>query len=109
MNLSAHRQKMYARQLPNATNQNKLNFYFDQERLYIDAALYITQMYSVIHYSLLLFFRYDDAKVLLEKMGGDEVPPEWRGNITGITYRLGGIMEPAAYKVRLSTHNYFGE
>ena len=54
-------------------------------------------------------FRYDDAKVLLEKMGGDEVPPEWRGNITGITYRLGGIMEPAAYKVRLSTHNYFGK
>ena len=51
---------------------------------------------------------YDDAKVLLEKMGGDEVPAEWRGNITGITYRLGGIMEPSAYKVRISTHNHFG-
>ena len=51
---------------------------------------------------------YDDAKVLLDKMGGDEVSPEWRGNITGITYRLGGVMEPSAFKVRLSTHNHFG-
>ena len=52
--------------------------------------------------------RYDDAKVLLEKMGGKEVPEEWKGGIANITYSLGGIMKPPGVKVRLSTHNYYG-
>ena len=52
--------------------------------------------------------RYDDAKVLLEKMGGKEVPEEWKGGIANITYSLGGIMNPPGVKVRLSTHNYYG-
>ena len=41
-------------------------------------------------------------------MGGSEVPEEWRGKIANITYRLGGTMNPKDYRVRLSTHNYFG-
>ncbi len=51
---------------------------------------------------------YDDAAELLKRMGGDEVPEEWKGKIKGVTYRLGGSMEPRNFKVRLSTHNYRG-
>ena len=50
---------------------------------------------------------YDDAKVLLEHMGGEKVPPEWQGGIN-ITYKLGGVMAKEGYKVRVTTHNYFG-
>ena len=50
---------------------------------------------------------YDDAKILLEHMGGDEAPSEWQGGIN-VTYKLGGVMAKEGYKVRLSTHNYFG-
>lgn len=49
---------------------------------------------------------YDDARILLEKMGGDPVPSDWQGKIQGLTYRLGGQMNPPEFKVRLSTHNY---
>ena len=35
---------------------------------------------------------YDDAKRLLEKMAGPPSPQSWRGNITGVEYRLGGEM-----------------
>lgn len=51
---------------------------------------------------------YDDAKILLDSMGGDEVPSEWKGNISGTTYKLGGSMKNDGYKIKLSTHNYFG-
>ena len=33
---------------------------------------------------------YDDAKVILDKLGGPAVPEEWKGGIEGIEYRLGG-------------------
>ena len=54
------------------------------------------------------FDRYNDAKILLEKMGGAEVPDEWKGGIKNISYSLGGVMNPPEFKVRISTHNYFG-
>ena len=41
-------------------------------------------------------------------MGGDLVPEEWKGGIKNISYALGGVMNPPEFKVRLSTHNYFG-
>ena len=50
---------------------------------------------------------YDDAKILLEHMGGDEAPSEWQGGIN-VTYKLGGVMAKEGYKVSLCTHNYFG-
>ena len=51
---------------------------------------------------------YDDAKIILDNMGGDLVPTEWQGSIKNTTYRLGGTMAKSGYKVKLSTHNYFG-
>ena len=54
------------------------------------------------------FDRYNDAKILLEKMGGAQVPDEWKGGIKNISYSLGGVMNPPEFKVRISTHNYFG-
>lgn len=51
--------------------------------------------------------RYDDARILLEKMGGDQVPKDWQGGLENLTYRLGGQMS-SGIKVKLSTHNYFG-
>jgi N-acetylated-alpha-linked acidic dipeptidase len=50
---------------------------------------------------------YDDAKELLKQMGGNPVPEEWRGNITGVDYRLGGVMLNGT-TAKLSVHNYFG-
>ena len=50
---------------------------------------------------------YFDAKVILENMGGSPVPNEWNGGIENITYNLGGSMKNG-FKIRLSTHNYFG-
>ena len=67
-------------------------------------------MINVKRYRFVIFSlnSYDDAKILLEKMGGPEVPEEWKGGIKGITYSLGGVMNPPDMKVKLSTHNYFG-
>ena len=36
---------------------------------------------------------YDDAKIILEKMGGREPPAAWKGKIAGVDYRLGMIDE----------------
>ena len=49
-----------------------------------------------------MLFSYDDAEQLLKKMGGNEVPEEWKGGIKGITYSLGGIMNPPEMKVKLA-------
>jgi len=51
---------------------------------------------------------YDDAKKILAKLGGDEVPEAWRGGIEGVKYRLGGSMVERGWKARVVTHNYFG-
>ena len=51
---------------------------------------------------------YDDAKVLLEKMGGHDPPSDkWKGKID-VDYKLGGkFKEPwSNWTVKLSTHNY---
>ena len=40
-------------------------------------------------------------------MGGAPVPDDWRGKIPGVTYKLGGSMDPPDLKVKLSVHNYF--
>lgn len=50
---------------------------------------------------------YDDAKVILEKMGGKAAPDEWKGGITGINYNLGPDFLPqySEYTLRLQTHN----
>ena len=72
-------------------------------------ALFTSEItYLLSTYFRFLIFSYDDAKELLEKMGGNEVPDEWKGGITGVKYSLGGVMNPPELKVRLSTHNYFG-
>ena len=55
-----------------------------------------------------MLFSYDDAEQLLKKMGGNEVPEEWKGGIKGITYSLGSVMKPPDIRVKLSTHNYYG-
>ena len=31
---------------------------------------------------------YDDARKLLEKMGGDDSPESWRGGMKGISYKV---------------------
>ena len=41
-------------------------------------------------------------------MGGNEVPEEWKGKIKNVTYKLGGTMNPPETKVKISTHNYYG-
>ena len=51
---------------------------------------------------------YDDAKVILEHLGGEPTPVDWQGSIPNVTYKLGGTMAKSGYKVKLSTHNYFG-
>ena len=51
---------------------------------------------------------YNDAKVILENMDGAPVPDEWKGGIENITYNLGGGSMKNGFKIRLSTHNYFG-
>ena len=51
---------------------------------------------------------FGDARRLLEVMGGEEVPEEWRGGLEGLTYRLGPGMDSThlGWKVRLVTNNY---
>lgn len=51
---------------------------------------------------------YDDAKVLLEKMGGpDPISDKWKGKLN-VTYQVGGEFKApwSNWKVKLSTHNY---
>ena len=50
---------------------------------------------------------YDDAQVILEKMGGKPSPKNWRGKIEGVKYNLGGEMLPEfkGWKVKVSVHN----
>lgn len=51
---------------------------------------------------------YGDATELLRRMGGAEVPVEWRGLIPNITYKLGpGFnQDHQGWKVRLVVNNY---
>ncbi|TRY76729.1 hypothetical protein TCAL_09217 [Tigriopus californicus] len=51
---------------------------------------------------------YDDAKVILEKMGGKPPPEEWKGKIEGVDYRLGGEMLPAFadWNIKMNVNNY---
>ncbi len=51
---------------------------------------------------------YDDATHLLMKMGGNEVPPDWKGKVPGVTYRLGEDMSDG-YTVRLEVNNFAGD
>ncbi|XP_063877913.1 glutamate carboxypeptidase 2-like [Scylla paramamosain] len=48
---------------------------------------------------------YDDAKVILEKMGGRVAPEGWRGGLKNVAYNLGPELI-GDYKLRLVTHNY---
>ena len=54
---------------------------------------------------------YGDAQRLLEVMGGEEVPEDWRGKIPGLTYKLGpGFSQNhQGWKVRLVVNNVFEE
>ena len=54
---------------------------------------------------------YGDASRLLSSMGGEEVPEDWRGDIPGVTYRLGpgGDGRHAGWKVRLVVNNYLDD
>lgn len=51
---------------------------------------------------------YDDAKVILEKMGGKPAPEEWKGKIQGVDYRLGGEMltDFADWNIKINVNNY---
>ncbi|XP_066957669.1 N-acetylated-alpha-linked acidic dipeptidase 2-like [Macrobrachium rosenbergii] len=50
---------------------------------------------------------YDDAKVILEKLGGQKAPEDWVGGIEGLAYNLGPQMtaEFQTHSIRLQTHN----
>lgn len=50
---------------------------------------------------------YDDARVILEKMGGESPPDEWIGGLKDIPYNLGPQMLGTYndYTLRLQTHN----
>ena len=51
---------------------------------------------------------YGDAEQLLATLGGPEVPPDWRGEIPDLTYRLGPgpDQQHAGWKARLVVNNY---
>jgi len=51
---------------------------------------------------------YGDAKKLLEVMGGENVPDDWKGKIPGVNYKLGpGFGEQyKGWSVRLVVNNY---
>ena len=53
---------------------------------------------------------YDDAKVILEKMGGRSSPKEWKGKIEGVEYNLGGEWksEYFGWSLQLKVNNYQG-
>nr|XP_053627349.1 N-acetylated-alpha-linked acidic dipeptidase 2-like isoform X2 [Cherax quadricarinatus] len=51
---------------------------------------------------------YDDARVILEKIGGTPVPSDdWKGGLTGVAYNLGPELQDrySNYTLRLNTHN----
>ncbi|XP_064600785.1 uncharacterized protein LOC135466961 [Liolophura sinensis] len=47
---------------------------------------------------------YNDAKVLLGKLGGDQAPQDWRGSLN-VSYNIGGLMT-ANTKVKLHVSTY---
>ncbi|XP_071530793.1 N-acetylated-alpha-linked acidic dipeptidase 2-like [Panulirus ornatus] len=47
---------------------------------------------------------YNDARKLLVNLGGQEVPPAWRGGLN-ITYRMGPQLNTPAWKVKLEVNN----
>ncbi|KAI0241238.1 Glutamate carboxypeptidase 2 [Lamellibrachia satsuma] len=49
---------------------------------------------------------YDDAKIFLEQLGGEEAPEDWRGALP-ITYRLGPGFQDPTWNIQMfiSTHN----
>ncbi|XP_037804031.1 N-acetylated-alpha-linked acidic dipeptidase 2-like [Penaeus monodon] len=52
---------------------------------------------------------YNDAKVILEKLRGDQQTPEsWVGGLEGVEYNLGPYFKAdfSDYRLRLQTHNY---
>ena len=51
---------------------------------------------------------YGDAEQLLSIMGGEDVPPEWRGGIPNMTYRIGPGFDEShrGWKVRLVVNNF---
>ncbi len=52
---------------------------------------------------------YDDAKIILEKIGGRAPPEGWKGGIEGVGYNLGDEPHPnyAGWRLQLKTHNVF--
>nr|XP_053627350.1 glutamate carboxypeptidase 2-like [Cherax quadricarinatus] len=51
---------------------------------------------------------YDDARVILEKIGGTPAPgDDWKGGLTGVAYNLGPELQDrySNYTLRLNTHN----
>ena len=49
---------------------------------------------------------YDDAKVLLEKLGGPDHPSdEWKGGLD-VEYKVGGQFKETGWKVKICTHNF---
>uniref|UniRef100_A0A0K2TTW2 Nacetylatedalphalinked acidic dipeptidase 2like [Strongylocentrotus purpuratus] n=1 Tax=Lepeophtheirus salmonis TaxID=72036 RepID=A0A0K2TTW2_LEPSM len=51
---------------------------------------------------------YDDAKKLLEIMGGQDPPEEWKGKVEGVSYKLGDAKKTGyeGHKVRLTVNNF---
>ncbi|XP_042204189.1 putative N-acetylated-alpha-linked acidic dipeptidase [Homarus americanus] len=47
---------------------------------------------------------YNDARKLLVNIGGEEVPPAWRGGLN-ITYRMGPQLVRPGWTVKLEVHN----
>ncbi|XP_071530780.1 N-acetylated-alpha-linked acidic dipeptidase 2-like [Panulirus ornatus] len=47
---------------------------------------------------------YNDARKLLVNLGGQEVPPAWRGGLN-ITYRMGPQLNTLGWKVKLEVNN----
>ncbi|XP_069165777.1 N-acetylated-alpha-linked acidic dipeptidase 2-like isoform X2 [Procambarus clarkii] len=50
---------------------------------------------------------YNDARVLLEKIGGAPAPGAWKGGLMGVAYNLGPELldQYRSYRLRLNTHN----
>ncbi|CAL4110864.1 unnamed protein product, partial [Meganyctiphanes norvegica] len=50
---------------------------------------------------------YDDARVILEKLGGPASPSEWVGGLKGVAYNLGPswTQQYENWKLKLNTHN----
>ncbi|XP_069165588.1 N-acetylated-alpha-linked acidic dipeptidase 2 [Procambarus clarkii] len=50
---------------------------------------------------------YDNARAILEKMGGTPAPGAWKGGLTGVAYNLGPELldQYRSYRLRLNTHN----